>query len=54
MLFPDPRQQFCDAVDLVIGDAGEDIAEIGFWIDGTEFAGLDQGIDCGGTLASSV
>ncbi len=30
---PVPRQEFIDAIDWMIGDAGDDIGEPSFWID---------------------
>lgn len=41
-------------VDLVVGDMGENVTQVGFWIDGVEFASLDQGIDGGSALATCV
>jgi hypothetical protein len=34
----------------VVGDAGENVAEVSLWVDGIQFAGLDQGIDGGEKL----
>ena len=38
----------------MIGDAGEDVAEVGLGIDVVELGGLDQGVDGGGALATFV
>ena len=39
---PIPRQEFCHTIDFVIGDAGQDITEIGFRVEAVEFCGLDE------------
>jgi hypothetical protein len=31
--FPIPRQEFSDAIDRVVGDTTEAIAQVGFWIE---------------------
>ena len=51
---PVPWEQFGDAVDVVVGDAGQDIAEPGFGIETVELGGFDQGVDGGGTFAAAV
>lgn len=51
---PSPRQQLADAVDLVVGDAGEDVAQIGFGIHVVELGGLDERIDGGGAFATGI
>ena len=51
---PIPWEQFVDAVDFVIGDAGENVAEIGFGINGVELAGFDEGVDGSGAIAAPV
>jgi hypothetical protein len=35
-----PRQEFIDPVDGMIGDAGKDIPQVGFWIEAVELCGL--------------
>jgi hypothetical protein len=49
-----PRQEFVDPGYRMVGDFGEDGAQIGFRIDAVELGGLDQGQDAGGTLAALV
>jgi hypothetical protein len=44
---PSPWQQLVDSVDAVIGDAGEDVAEIGFRIEAVEGGGLGNGAEDG-------
>lgn len=39
---PVPRQQFVEAFVGVVVDAGEDVGEPGFWVDGVEFGGFDE------------
>jgi hypothetical protein len=38
----------------VIGDATEDVTQIGFRVETVQFRRLDQGIHAGGTLAAAV
>jgi hypothetical protein len=35
-----PGQEFCDAVDRMIGDAIEHRVQISFWIEAVQFGGL--------------
>lgn len=49
-----PWQQFFDAVDRVLSDAGEDMAEIEFWIDPVELGGSHKSVDGGCAMASRV
>lgn len=49
-----PRQEFVDAVDRMIGDAGQHIAEIGFGVEVVEFGAADQAVDRGGSFAASI
>lgn len=49
-----PRQQFRDAIDFVIGDAGEDIAEVGFWVEAVELCGFDERVDGGGAFSTGI
>ena len=49
-----PGKQVGDAIDGVVGDAGEHVAEPGFRIEAVELGGLDQGIKGGGTITASV
>ena len=36
-----PRQQLLDASDGMVGDAGQDLAQVGFRIQAIEFGGAD-------------
>ena len=38
----------------MIGDAGKDIPQVGFWIEAVELCGLDQRQDCSGAFAAFV
>src|SRR5512132_2181276 len=49
-----PGKQVADAIDGVVGDAGEHVAEVGFWIEAVELGGLDQGIEGRGAFAAGV
>jgi hypothetical protein len=40
-----PGEQVADAVDLVVGDAGEHVAEPGFRVEAVELGGFDQGVE---------
>jgi hypothetical protein len=41
---PMPGQELVDPVDRVIGDAGEDVTQVGFGVDAVQFAGFDQAV----------
>ena len=47
-----PGQQFGDAVDGMVGDAFEDLAEIALGVEAVELGGAGQGIDRGGAFAT--
>lgn len=47
-------QEFVDAVDRMLGDAGQDLAEIGQRFDAAELAHLSQAVDDSGAPASGV
>jgi hypothetical protein len=49
-----PGEEFVDAFDRVLGDAGQDLAEIKFGIDSIEFRRSDQRVDCGSSFAAGV
>jgi hypothetical protein len=49
-----PGEQFVDAVYRVLGDAGQDLAEIAFGIESIEFRRSDQRVDCGSSFAAGV
>lgn len=48
------EQHFVDAVDRVVGDAGENIAEVGLGIATVEHAGFEEGVDRGSTFVALV
>src|SRR5512132_3555778 len=49
-----PGEQVGDAVDGVGGDAGEHVAEPGFWVEAVELGGFDQGVEGRGAFAAGV
>lgn len=49
-----PGQEIVDAVDGVIRDDVEDVAEVGFRVDAVEFGGTDEGVDRSGAVAAAV
>ena len=49
-----PGQEFLDAVDGMIGDAGQHVSEIRFGIETVEFGAADQAVDRGGALAAGI
>ncbi|GBF27487.1 hypothetical protein MnTg02_02540 [bacterium MnTg02] len=49
-----PREQFVDPVDLVVGNATEDLSEPGLRIDAIEFCCLNERVGNGGGFASIV
>jgi hypothetical protein len=49
-----PGQQLCDAVDPVIGDAAEHLAQVDFGIEAVELGAFNEGVDRGGALAAGV
>ena len=49
-----PGQEFFDAVDWMIGDAGQHVAEVGFGIKSVQVRGADQAVNCGGALAAGI
>jgi hypothetical protein len=51
---PIPGQQLADAIDRVVGDAHEDVAQIGLRIERVHFGGLDEGVHCGGPDAAGI
>jgi hypothetical protein len=52
--FPRPREQLVDPVDRVVGNARDDVAQVGFGIESVTLAGLDERIHFGGTNSSAV
>lgn len=49
-----PWEQLLDAVDWMIGDAGQHVAEIGFGIKAIEFGTADQAVNRGGAFAAGI
>jgi hypothetical protein len=54
MEFPFPRQEFVDAIDRMIGDAGENVGEPGLRVDAVELGGLDERIHHSGTVRPAL
>ena len=51
---PIPGEELVDAVDGMIGDAAEDVGEVGVRVEAVHPAGLDDGVEAGGALASGI
>ena len=51
---PGPRHKVVDPVDWMVGDLGEDAAQIGLWIEAVEDRGLDQGVEDRGPATAGV
>jgi hypothetical protein len=49
-----PWQQFLDAIDGMVGDTREHVAQILFGIQAVEFGRADQGIEGGGAFAAFI
>ena len=49
-----PRQEFVDAIDRMVGDAGDDVGEIGLDIKAAHLRRLDDGVEGGGAPAAGV
>jgi hypothetical protein len=54
MLGDVPGKQVGDALDGMVGDAPEDVAQIGLGVEAVELGALDQGIDRRGALAAGI
>ena len=50
----DPRKQFIDAIDGMLGDASDDVAEVGLGIKAIQFGGTNESVDCGPAFAAAV
>ncbi|ANB75587.1 hypothetical protein AYM40_24905 [Paraburkholderia phytofirmans OLGA172] len=50
----DPWQQFVDAVDWMLSDTSDDVAQIGFGIEAIQFGCTGQGVDCGAAFGGVV
>ena len=51
---PVPGQKFADAIDRMIGDAGQNIAQISLRVEAIHFGGLDEGVHRGGSHAAGI
>ena len=49
-----PREQVLDAVDGMLGDAREHLAQVLFWVQVVEFRGADQTVEGGGALSAPI
>ena len=49
-----PGQEFSDSVHRVIGNARQDLAQIGLRIEAVEFGRADQAVDGGSALAAGI
>ncbi|BEU25690.1 hypothetical protein PBP221_58300 [Paraburkholderia sp. 22B1P] len=49
-----PRCEFVDAVNRVVGDAREHVAQIGLRIDAVEFCGANEAVDGSGALTPGI
>jgi hypothetical protein len=52
--FPRPREQLVDSVDRVIGDARDDVAQVGFWVEPVELGSLDERVHLCGSNSAAV
>jgi hypothetical protein len=50
----DPWQQFVKAVNEMLSDASDDVAQIGLGIKTIQFGGAGQGVDCSAPFAAAV
>lgn len=50
----DPWQKFVDAIDGMLGDASDDVAQVGLGIKAVQFGGADQRVDGGAAFASTI
>src|SRR5208337_2284266 len=51
---PVPGQQLVDAINRMVGDAGDDVAEPGFGVDVVQAGGLYERVHYGGAPPSAV
>ena len=49
-----PGQEFLDAVDGMIGDGGQRVAQLELWVESAEFGAADQAVDRCGALATGI
>uniref|UniRef100_UPI0038B6B95B hypothetical protein n=1 Tax=Paraburkholderia sediminicola TaxID=458836 RepID=UPI0038B6B95B len=50
----DPSQQFVVAIDRMLGDKRDDVAQVSPGIKAIQFGGTDQCVDCGAAFAAAV
>ena len=51
---PFPGQEYCHALDGMVGDAGMDVVQIAFRVEAAELGGLDEGVNGSGALDAFV
>ncbi len=50
-----PGDELGDPIDRVsLGDLGQDVADVGLWVQATEFCRVDEGVYVCGALASGI
>ena len=49
-----PRQKFLNAIDGMLGDALQHLAQIGFRVETVQFGRANQAIDCGSAFATGI
>ena len=54
LISDDPWQQLVDAIDRMLGDASDDVAQVGLGIKAIQFGGTGQGVNRGLAFAASV
>lgn len=54
LISDDPWQQLVDAIDRMLGDASDDVAQVGLGIKAVQFGSADECIDFGATFAAAV
>lgn len=50
----DPWQQLVDAIDGMLGNASDDVAQVGLGIKTIQFGGANQSVDSGPAFAAAV
>jgi hypothetical protein len=50
----DPSRQFVDAIDRMLGDKSDDVAQVGPGIKAIQFGDADQCVDCSAAFATAV
>jgi hypothetical protein len=49
-----PGQELVDTVDRVVGDAGENVPEVGLRVEAVQGRGLDQGVEDRGSMTAGI